>query len=81
MEMYSIQDQKSGEFTPPFVSPNNATAMRSFESTARNASGDLQTHPEDFALWHIGSFDQFEGTVKAVPRKCLGHASDFFVGE
>jgi hypothetical protein len=58
MNMYSIYDNVAEVFNKPFTEHNNSSAMRVF----RQALID-NPNKEDFALYHIGSFLDSNGTL------------------
>lgn len=62
--LYAIKDAKS-TFMPCTVDVNDATAIRNFEHAVRQQDSILASHPNDFALYRVGSFDNETGTVTA----------------
>ena len=62
--IYAIKDAKS-TFMPCIVDVNDATAIRNFEHSVRLKDSILSSHPNDFALFRVGSFDNETGTVTA----------------
>lgn len=72
--MYSVCDIKAGLYNRPFYAHNDGVAMRNFQDLANNRDTDVFRHPEDFALYLIGCFDDEAGTVEAVQLKSLGTA-------
>lgn len=62
--LYAIKDAKS-TFMPCTVDVNDATAIRNFEHAVRQQDSILASHPNDFALFRVGSFDNETGTVTA----------------
>lgn len=62
--IYAIKDAKS-TFMPCTVDVNDATAVRNFEHAVRLKDSILSSHPNDFALFRVGSFDNETGIVTA----------------
>lgn len=60
--IYCIKDNKSG-FLTPTVDQNDATATRNFEHALMNMNTVLGTHPADFDLYKIGTFDTDTGVL------------------
>lgn len=60
--VYCIRDQKVGWMTPT-VDQNDACAVRNFVHAIKNTQSILNTHPKDFDLYKIGSFDSDEGCI------------------
>lgn len=65
MQMCCVRDAKSESFGTPFAVTSLGVAIRSFDDEV-NRSGDENTmnkHSGDFALYHIGTFDNNDGSV------------------
>ncbi len=77
--LYSIKDKATDAFAPTFVSQNNATAMRSFGDLAKDPNTQINKHPSDFCLIHVGSWDDDDGTVQTEKHKTLAWAEDYHV--
>nr|CAI9750547.1 DNA binding protein [Microvirus sp.] len=60
--VYAIRDVKVG-FQSISVQPNDAVAIRGFESTVINSDSVLFTHAEDFSLYKLGEFDADSGRL------------------
>lgn len=60
--VYAIRDVKVG-FQSISVQPNDAVAIRGFESTVFNSDSVLFTHAEDFSLFKLGEFDADAGRL------------------
>ena len=60
--VYAIRDLKVG-FQSVTIQPNDATAVRGFESTVLSSDSVLFTHSEDFSLFKLGEFDQDSGRL------------------
>lgn len=62
-QIYVVKDTKADSYTVPMFFQNNAVAIREMERAASQPGSQYQTHPEDFILFHIGSFDQGTGEM------------------
>ncbi len=60
--VYAVRDLKVG-FQSVTIQPNDASAVRGFESTVINSDSVLSTHAEDFSLFKLGEFDQDSGRL------------------
>lgn len=60
---FAVRDGKTELFHLPFFSNTHADAERSFSATANNPQTTINQFPEDFALWHIGEYDQSIGKM------------------
>ena len=63
--IYAVRDVKVG-FQSISVQPNDAAAVRGFESTIINSDSVLSTHSEDFSLFKLGEFDADSGRISAL---------------
>lgn len=79
MKLYSIRDCKAEANLLPFCMRSRGEATRAFgDACKKNDGSPLATHPEDFFLFEIGSFDEQTGLIdayKAPVSVCSG--SDF----
>lgn len=60
--IYAIKDAKT-TFMPANVDYNDASAIRNFEHAVRQPDSLLQSHPADYSLWKIGTFDNETGAI------------------
>lgn len=60
--VYAVRDVKVG-FQSISIQPNDAVAVRGFESTVINSDSVLFTHAEDFSLFKLGEFDADSGRL------------------
>lgn len=75
--IYSIKDMKAECFLPIFTFRTNGEAIRAFDDSIQKGDTPLSNHPEDFCLYKIGEFDQFNGVIIPVEHTSLGCAADF----
>lgn len=60
--VYAVRDLKVG-FQSVTIQPNDAVAVRGFESTVLSSDSVLFTNAEDFSLFKLGEFDQESGRL------------------
>ncbi|QXP08299.1 MAG: nonstructural protein [Arizlama microvirus] len=65
MKLYSVYDKRAREFGSPMAMPTDAHAVRSFtQEVNREDTGNmLNQFPEDFAIYHVGDFNQELGQI------------------
>lgn len=75
MQFYTLYDSKAMAYLPPFLSQNNATAMRSLEQAVNDPNHVVATTPRDYALFCLGEWDETTGTIDAQPPRhvCGAH--------
>lgn len=79
--LYAIKDAKS-TFMPCTVDVNDATAIRNFEHAVRQRDSILASHPNDFALYAVGLFDNETGEIVPIfPPVQLRDAAQCLVKE
>jgi hypothetical protein len=61
LQAYVIRDNKAGGYMTPFYSLNLQEAIRSFTRAADDSHTNINLFPEDFDLYHLGSFNQDSG--------------------
>ncbi|WNK12845.1 MAG: nonstructural protein [Microvirus sp.] len=72
LQIFSVLDRKAKNYNLPFYCPTIEVAQRAFAQSVNDpASGMAYTHPEDFTLYHIGTFDDETGyttSFEPVPK-------------
>lgn len=61
LEIYSVFDKKALVYGRPFFLLNDATAIRAFTDLVNDPSTDVNRHPSDYQLFHVGSFEDTTG--------------------
>ena len=64
---YSIKDLKTG-YLPPEVNINDLAACRNFEHACSRTETLFYTHPGDYQLWKLGTFDTDTGVTVSDPK-------------
>ena len=54
--LYSVYDEKSKVYLPPFVAKTVGEADRIFDSVIKAGQSTISQYPADHTLYHIGSF-------------------------
>lgn len=58
----SVRDRAAAVYSQPFFSPTLETALRSFRQLVNDSNAGLpHTNPDDFDLFHLGSFNDETG--------------------
>lgn len=79
-KMFCVYDSKAEAYMRPFVAQSTGAAIRSFTDEVNSGAKEspLVCHPEDFTLFEIASWDDFEGLISVYPvKKSLGLGLDF----
>ena len=74
----AVKDLASNTFGRPFFVPHSSVAMRSFTDEVNRVGSDnlMNSHPDDFELWHLGLFDEERGTFSCEGVNRLSRAVD-----
>ena len=68
-QIFTIHDITSELYTQPFFGINDAVATRSCANLVQNPGTTFYDNPEDFRLYHIGTFnDENLEIVQSTPR-------------
>lgn len=60
--IYAIRDSKVG-FMTPTVDQNDASAARNFEHAVMNSASLMNSHPGDYELYRIGTYETDSGEI------------------
>lgn len=72
LKVYSIHDQAAEAFVQPFFMHNDGLAIRAFQDNANaKDENNISKHPEQFALYQIGEFDDKQGTIEPLQEPKL----------
>lgn len=72
----AIRDIKLAAFGPPFVQLTLGQAQRGFADETNKPGTEVHTHPEDYELWQIGTYDANTGTVTPLEHKLIAQAAN-----
>lgn len=76
-KVYSVFDKKTGSWDNPFTARTHGEAERMFSGALKDNQTLIGQYPEDFSLWHVGTFDPVSGIVGSEKAHCLGEAVAF----
>lgn len=60
--VYAVYDSKVKYYHNPIFLRNRGEALRSWEKAANDEKLEIALHPNDFALFELGKFDDQTGT-------------------
>lgn len=73
---YAIFDKGVQAYMRPFFMQADGQAMRLFGDMAVDAEHDIGKHPEDYALFRIGEYEEESGALIACEPRCLARAHE-----
>lgn len=79
----AVRDAAAKAFNRPFTAPSTGVAIRSFASEVNrvDAANLMNTHPSDFELYEVGTFDEDTGIVAPCTPRSIARAVDHVVKE
>ncbi|AXH77922.1 MAG: nonstructural protein [Microviridae sp.] len=76
--LYSVRDAKTESWSPLYQAVNHPSAIRAFADMCKNPQTTLASHPEDYAMYHVGYLDDQTGVVSPAEQITqLAHALNF----
>ncbi len=63
LKMFSMYDTKADAFITPFFLHNEKMALRAIYDASTSPTHMFSKHPEDYALYLLGEFDDTNGQV------------------
>lgn len=71
----AVWDEKLQSFMRPYYAPKIGGAVRAFSDEVNRAGSEMGQHPEDYTLFELGTWNDEDGTFKAVdnviPRRVV----------
>lgn len=61
--VFAIYDRTAGVFNAPFLAHNAAAAERLVDAQKTDPGSLFSTHPDDFVIFEIGTYDQQTGVL------------------
>lgn len=78
LQAFSVFDSKAKTFAAPWWAVNEQTAKRNFSGAVNDPQTQLNKFPEDFTLYHIGSFNDENGELSRLDQAVnLGLAAQY----
>lgn len=69
LQCVAIRDVKVA-FNRPFFAPSLGAALRAFtdEVNRQEPNNEMNRHPNDFSLYHLGHYNDEDGTLHPLPH-------------
>lgn len=71
LNIFSVKDGKAEAYITPFFLPNTEMAIRTFGASCSDKQHTFGLYPQDFHLYHLGTFDMLTCSFKSIPPKLL----------
>lgn len=69
LQIFTVYDSKAEAFITPFFMQNIPTAVRVFGDMVNSHDHAFAKHPEDYTLYHLGSYDDDNGNFNLMESK------------
>jgi len=77
MEIFTVYDSKAEAYLQPFFLKTKAMAIREITDAANNPEHQFGKYPEDYVLFHIGSYNEDTGWITQDKITSLGVVIEF----
>lgn len=67
LKIYSIRDNRTEAFMRPFFLQNNSVLDRALIDAVNNPETQFHQHPEDYAVYDLGEFNEQTGEITSIP--------------
>lgn len=78
LNKYTIFDTALGAYHQDYSLENDALALRQFADMA-NEDTQIAKNPEDYSLWHIGTFETTTGELSGITPTCIAKAHEHVI--
>ncbi len=68
IEIFAVFDAAAARYIEPFTAPTVDFALRGFKEACNTDEHQFTKFPEDYTLWHIGTFDAELGVLEGFPQ-------------
>lgn len=65
---FAIHDRALSAYGQPMFFPTEGAAMRAFADAVNDPQSGFAKHPEDYDLYRIGVYDDFEGRLESAEK-------------
>lgn len=76
LKIYAIRDTKINAYARPFFLQNESILERSIQDALSDPEQTITKHPEDFAVFHLGEYEEETGKITAIPPEHLFNVVD-----
>ena len=77
-QVFSIYDSKAEAHLQPFFMDTVGMATRAVQDCLSDPEHQFNRHPEDYTLFHLGTFDDANGEFSMDIKKSLGNLIELF---
>ena len=67
-QVCAVRDVKTEMFSQPLFYVTKGVAVRSFADEVQREGSEIGMHPEDYALFYLGTYNDETGAFEGVPQ-------------
>lgn len=75
--MFMVFDKKTKVYDPPFMAMSFGEVERMMDKTVKAGKSLIAEYPDDFMIFHVGSFEETTGKIELIDHVPVGTVSDF----
>lgn len=76
--VFAVRDRVAELYAAPFLETTIGSATRAFGDATQSPDNPASKHPDDFELWHLGTFEDCDASYDLLPKpKCVSLGSDW----
>jgi len=68
LQAFAILDVKAAAYGLPFFLDTVGIALRSFSDVCADQRSVISKHPQDYSMYHIGTFDPCSSQLTSLPQ-------------
>lgn len=72
----AVKDRALNAFALPFFVQSVGVAVRSFTDETNRSDSAISSHPEDYDLYVIGTYNDENGAIQTEEPRCVCRAQD-----
>lgn len=77
LQAYTVYDTATSAYMRPFFCHSNGEAVRLFTDTCNDKNTPIGSHPADYILFRIGTYDDANALLDSILPLNLGSALEF----
>jgi hypothetical protein len=75
LEILAAYDAAADMFLEPFFAPTLEVGLRGFREACQKEGHQFNKFPEDYSLWHLGTYNQKLGEITPITGRKLTNAT------
>lgn len=77
INVFAIYDTAVNAYSQPYYSHTNGSALRAFADHVNDPNSNVNKHPADYSLFHLGTFNDETGELAGIKPTRIGTATEY----